>query len=258
MGSALSRVVFPAPEATYAWDPHWIWLNTSSHEVIPAFFIDKGAKYTLIFSHGNAEDLGSVIEKMREVSHILDVNVFAYEYTGYGMSTGVASEQAFYADIHAAYSYLKDVIGVPWQRIVPYGWSIGSGPSVHLATQRPVRALVLQSPLLSVYRVAMHTRVTLPGDMFRNRDRMGDVACPTFVIHGTKDETIPFWHAEDLVLQCRAECYYPPLFVKDGGHCDLDKTARDDFYHYLLKFLQWLDKADCPVGLLELAEQRGL
>mmetsp|Transcript_121954 Transcript_121954/g.352274 ORF Transcript_121954/g.352274 Transcript_121954/m.352274 type:complete len:259 (+) Transcript_121954:180-956(+) len=257
MGAVLTKVVFQPPEPTYARDPNLIWLNTTEKEVIPAFFIDKDAKYTLLFSHGNAEDLGGVIEKMREVSHILDVNVFAYEYTGYGMSTGEPHEEAFYADIEASFTYLCDVIGVPWQQIVLYGWSIGSGPSVHLACKFAARALVLQSPLLSVYRVALSTRATLPGDMFPNGDRIGDVPCPVYIVHGTEDETVPFWHAQDLAAQRRKECAYPPLWIEGGGHCNLEKVARQDFFDNFLKFLQWLDKEDISPSLADLAAHRG-
>jgi len=257
MGGALTKLVFQPPKPSYMKDPNLIWLSTAEHEVIPAFFIDKNAKYTLLFSHGNAEDLGSVIEKMREVSHILEVNIFAYEYTGYGMSSGEPSEESLYADIEASFNYLSDIIGVPWQNIILYGWSIGSGPSVYLATQVPVRALVLQSALMSVLRVAMHTRVTLPGDLFPNGDRIGDVVCPIYVVHGTQDETIPFWHARDLVAQCRQECVYPPYYVDGGGHCNLEKIARQDFYDQFQKFLQWLDKEEISAEMYKLAARVG-
>lgn len=53
-----------------------------------------------------------------------------------------------------------------------------------------------QSPLLSVYRVAFNFRFTLPGDMFPNVDRIRQVRCPVFVIHGTRDEIVPFRNGE--------------------------------------------------------------
>ncbi|CAE8647986.1 unnamed protein product, partial [Polarella glacialis] len=89
MGNNLARLVFQPPHSSYGKDPNLIWLNTSRGEVIPAFFIKReGAHFTLLFSHGNAEDLGLIIRYFRELSHILSVNVFSYEYTGYGMSSG--------------------------------------------------------------------------------------------------------------------------------------------------------------------------
>lgn len=251
MGASLNKVVFQPPDATYTKDPNLIWLHTSEHEVIPAFFIDRDAKLTLLFSHANAEDLGMIIQYFREVSHILEVNIFAYEYTGYGMSTGEPHEAAIYADIEAAFKYLRDVIGIPWQEIVLYSRSIGSGPAIHLATRTPVRAVVLQSPLLSVFRVAFSSRFTWPGDMFANVDKIGKVRCPVFIIHGNKDEIIPFWHGEDLHRNCRKHCQYPPFWVQDGGHNNLEIVARQPFYEQFTQFLQWLDKQEVSDDLKE-------
>merc|ERR1719389_935166 len=168
MGGAVEKLAFQPPRSSYNRDPNLIWLHTSENEIIPAFFIDNDAKHTLLFSHGNAEDLGMIIQYFREVSHILEVNIFAYEYTGYGMSTGEPNEQAVYADIEAAFKYLRDIIGIPWTEVVLYGRSVGSGPSIHLATRTAVRGMILQSPLLSIYRIAFHLRLTLPGDLFAN------------------------------------------------------------------------------------------
>lgn len=253
MGGTLTKLVFQPPDATYTKDPNLIWLHTSEHEVIPAFFIDRDAKLTLLFSHGNAEDLGMIIQYFREVSHILEVNIFAYEYTGYGMSTGEPHEQAVYADIEAAFKYLRDIIGIPWTEVVLYGRSVGSGPSIHLATRTAVRAMVLQSPLLSIFRIAMHSRFTLPGDMFTNVDKIGKVRCPVYVVHGTKDEIVPFWHGEDIVRNCRKNIAYPPYWVQDGGHNNLEIVARQPFYDNFLKFLQWLEKEEVSDDLKEMA-----
>eukprot|EP00928_Gymnodinium_smaydae_P053772 TRINITY_DN37691_c0_g1_i1.p1 TRINITY_DN37691_c0_g1~~TRINITY_DN37691_c0_g1_i1.p1 ORF type:complete len:258 (+),score=52.42 TRINITY_DN37691_c0_g1_i1:124-897(+) len=253
MGAAVEKLAFQPPRPTYTRDPNLIWLQTAENEVIPAFFIDRDAKFTLLFSHGNAEDLGMIIRYFREVSHILDVNIFAYEYSGYGMSTGEPNELAVLADIEAAFKYVRDIIGVPWQEIVLYGRSIGSGPTVHLAAATAVRAMVLQSPLLSIFRVAIQSPVTLPGDMFPNVDKISSVRCPTYVVHGTKDEIIPFWHAEELVRNCREGVAYPPFMIEDGGHNNLEIIARQPFYDNFTKFLQWLEKEDISEELLKQA-----
>lgn len=115
------------------------------------------------------------------------------------------------------------------ENIVLYGRSLGSGPSCYLAqrlskagiqigglilqaSQRnlqlisfnnelflfPLLILLLKSPVLSIYRVAFNFRFTLPGDMFPNVDRIRDVTCPVFVIHGTHDEVVPFRNGEVL------------------------------------------------------------
>lgn len=135
MGSHLSSMVFQPPEVTYVHEGNeMIWLRTQGNVQIPAFYIPQpGAKLTILFSHGNAEDLGSIYEWFLYFSEKLKVNVFAYDYDGYGKASGVPSDQACYEDIEAAYLYLKNTLHIPSEHIVLYGRSLGSGPSLYLA-----------------------------------------------------------------------------------------------------------------------------
>lgn len=68
--------------------------------------------------------------------------------------------------------YLTEKVKVPWNKIVLYGRSLGTGASTHLASKRKVRGLILQSGLLSIHRVGLNLRLTLPGDMFSNIDKV--------------------------------------------------------------------------------------
>lgn len=244
MGSSIARLVFQPPASTYAKDPHLIWLNTDLGETIPAFHIQRdGARFTLLFSHGNAEDLGLIIRYFREVSHILRVNVFSYEYTGYGMSTGQPREAAVYADVTAAFRYVRDVLNVPWTQIVPYGRSMGTAPSVHLATLTAVRGIVLQSPMVSIYRIPFQFRFTMPGDVFANIDKIGDVCCPVFIIHGTRDEIVPVWHGQGLYEACRKRGTAYDAFVVEGAdHNNLEVQAGEAFYERFHRFLTHLEQ----------------
>mmetsp|Transcript_85903 Transcript_85903/g.170512 ORF Transcript_85903/g.170512 Transcript_85903/m.170512 type:complete len:261 (+) Transcript_85903:95-877(+) len=259
MGSNLGRLVFQPPTSSYQRDPHLIWLTTSRSEVIPAFNIPcQGAHYTLLFSHGNAEDLGLIIRYFREVSRQLRVNVFAYEYTGYGMSTGQPKEAAVYADIEAAFNYLRDEMNVPWQQIVPYGRSVGTAPSLHLAARTAVRAIILQSPMLSIYRIPFRLRFTLPGDVFANIDKVSSVCCPVFIIHGTRDEIVPVWHGQTLYEACKKNGIAHDAYVVEGAdHNNLEVQAGDAFYERMRGFLRHLE--DSPISqMLEGQAQSAL
>lgn len=192
-----------------------------------------------------------IIQYFREVSHILEVNVFSYEYCGYGMATGETTERGLYADVEAAFTYLRDIIGVPWTEVVLYGRSIGSGPSCHLAAKTAVRGMVLQSPLL-IYRIAFHLRFTLPGDLFANGDKILLVECPTYIVHGTHDEIVPVWHGQDLYKSQKArkpELAYEPFWIEGGGHNNLEIMARQPFYERLVEFLRYLETAPIPEAL---------
>lgn len=151
---------------------------------IPAFFLRrKGAKITVLFSHGNAEDLGMMYRRMKEMAMQLCANILAYDYTGYGLSTPSSSqpsEAMCYRNIEAAYNHLTNVMQIPPSQIILYGRSLGSGPSCYLAKKtadegRSVAGLILHSPFLSIYRIVLDFRVNLVGDMFLNRSRARDI-----------------------------------------------------------------------------------
>lgn len=135
MGSSLSSLVFQPPRVTYtqAENSQLFWLHTESATQIPALHIDNGAKLTILFSHGNAEDLGMIYDWMTFFSMELRVNVLAYDYQGYGRAGGSCSERACYEDIDAAYRFLTTQLQIPSANIVLYGRSLGSGPSLYLA-----------------------------------------------------------------------------------------------------------------------------
>ncbi|KAL6124368.1 hypothetical protein ACLB2K_076881 [Fragaria x ananassa] len=86
-----------------------------------------------------------------ELNDDLGVNVMVYDYSGYGQSTGKPSEKDTYADIEAAYGCLVDKYG---EEVILYGRSIGSGPTIDLATRLPkLRGVVLESGITSVFRM---------------------------------------------------------------------------------------------------------
>eukprot|EP00929_Paragymnodinium_shiwhaense_P049899 TRINITY_DN25162_c0_g2_i1.p2 TRINITY_DN25162_c0_g2~~TRINITY_DN25162_c0_g2_i1.p2 ORF type:complete len:265 (+),score=47.89 TRINITY_DN25162_c0_g2_i1:149-943(+) len=243
MGQGIFGLVFQPPPSTYPKDPNLTWLRTRVNEDIPAFYLRReGAKFTLLFSHGNAEDLGLIVGYFRDMSLTHNVNVFAYEYTGYGNSSGQPREVAVYADVEAAFKYVRDQLGVPWEEIIPYGRSIGTAPSIHLASITAVRGIILQSPMASIFRIPFQFRFTLPGDVFCNIDKIDDVCCPVFIIHGTKDEIVPCWHGEALYERCRKKgTNYDAYIVEGADHNNLEVQAQDGFQDHFRKFLQFLE-----------------
>lgn len=73
MGASISSLVFQAPGTTLlnAERRERVWLETIHKVTIPAFFIDRGAPITVLFSHGNAEDLGAFVHPSLSVAHAL-------------------------------------------------------------------------------------------------------------------------------------------------------------------------------------------
>lgn len=185
----------------------------------------RTANVTILYSHGNAEDLNSSFSWMRRLSRELNVNVVGYDYTGYGLSTGIPSEHNCYSDIESVYEHLIKVKGLAPHQIVLYGRSLGSGPSCWLASKtsregNPVGGLLLHSPFTSVYRVVMNVGFTLAGDKFSNVDKIPTVACPVMICHGREDTVVPFAHGVELHNSVPPEYQAKPHWMDDVGHND--------------------------------------
>lgn len=239
MGNVVEKLLFQPPEPSYHPDPSIIWLNTRRGQRIAAFFIDRKATLTLLFSHGNAEDLGMILYQFQDFLPQLKCNIFAYDYTGYGYSSGEPSEDDIYSDIEASYQYLRGDMGIPWHQIVLFGRSLGTAASTHLASLSPVRGIILQCPMLSVYRIALNSRFTLPGDSLANIDRVGCIDAPILIIHGTRDEIVPFWHGVEMHKNCINAV--DPYWVEGGEHNNLETIDNMEFVKRISSFLQDLE-----------------
>lgn len=209
------------------------------HYIFAVFVRNKSATMTLLYSHGNAADIGQMFQFFVELSERLRVNVMGYDYAGYGRSNGEPSEQNTYADIEAVYKCLKEIYEVKEEDIILYGQSIGSGPTLELATKLPqIRGVILQSAILSGLRVMYRIKYSLWLDMYKNIDKIPYVSCPILVIHGTEDEVVDISHGKKLWELSKMK--YEPLWVNGGNHCDLQVFPQ--FFTHLKKFITSVDR----------------
>ncbi|KAL8089944.1 hypothetical protein AgCh_039417 [Apium graveolens] len=154
------------------------------HNITAVYVRNLSAKLTVLYSHGNAADIGQMFKFLTELYDELCVNVMGYDYGGYGKSTGEPSEHNTYADIEAAYGCLKEKYGARDEDILLYGQSIGSGPTMELATRvHALRVVILQSAVLSGLRVIYQMKRTLWLDIYKNVDKIQYVHCPILIIH---------------------------------------------------------------------------
>ncbi|CAG2115791.1 unnamed protein product [Medioppia subpectinata] len=178
-------------------------------------------KYTILFSHGNAVDLGQMSSFYLGLGTRIGCNIFSYDYSGYGVSTGKPSEKNLYADIDAAWHSLRTRYGISPEHVILYGQSIGTVPTVDLASRYEVGAVILHSPLMSGMRVAFpNTKRTWFFDAFPSIDKVPKVTSPVLVIHGTEDEVIDFSHG--LAMYERCPRAVDPLWVEGAGHNDVE------------------------------------
>ncbi|GFQ87453.1 hypothetical protein TNCT_123821 [Trichonephila clavata] len=145
------------------------YTRTSKNNQIACMFVKCSplAKYTILFSHGKP------------------------------------SEKNLYADVDAAWHALQTRYGVRPENIILYGQSIGTVPTIDLASKYEVGGVILHSPLTSGMRVAFpNTKRTWFFDSFPSIEKVPKVTSPVLVIHGTNDEIIDFSHGQAIYERC--------------------------------------------------------
>ncbi|KAL5177022.1 Alpha/beta hydrolase domain-containing protein 17C [Glycine soja] len=201
------------------------------NSVVAMYIRNPSASLTMLYSHGNAADLGQLYDLFSQLSLHLRLNLLCYDYSGYGQSSGKPSEQNTYADIEAAYKCLVEMYGAKEEDIILYGQSVGSGPTTDLATRLPnLRAVILHSPILSGLRVIYPVKKTYWFDIYKNIDKIPLVNCPVL---GTADDVVDYSHGKQLWEHCKQK--YEPLWIKGGNHCNLELYPQ--YIKHLKKFI---------------------
>ncbi|MDX2230603.1 MAG: alpha/beta hydrolase [Leptolyngbyaceae cyanobacterium bins.349] len=229
------RMIFLPPVPTYQDSSEILKLTTRNGKQISALYLpNPTATFTILYSHGNGSDLGTSRAVLEEIKRI-GFSVFAYDYQGYGTSQGTPSEQNTYQDIDAAYAYLTQALRIPADRIILYGFSVGSGPSLDLATRQPVAGIILEGAFTSTFRVVTHWPILLL-DRFRNLDKIQSIQRPILIIHGKLDRVIPFWHSQTLYQYANEPKQFFP--VEEADHNNLIYAAGQQYGKTLQNFAQ--------------------
>ncbi len=238
--SCADRIIFMPPAPSYSESiKGFTKINSKGASTIAAIHLKAPPNApTLIYSHGNAEDIGHNMEIFQAL-HDRGYGVIAYDYPSYGLSPGRSTETSTQNSIQAAWDYaIKS--GIPPSSIVIVGRSIGSGPSVWLTSHTKPAGLILISPLKSAYTVAFGYPI-FPGDLFPNYKRISNINTPLLVIHGDMDEVIPYSHGQEIYQNSPAS---NKLFVpiENSGHNDLFYNAADQIMDSMTDFINQLPK----------------
>ena len=235
-GTRSDRVICCPPPPGYAADAEaLVRMETDAGESVAALhFPAKDGQPTLLYSHGNAEDIGHSLPLYRAI-HQTGLGVFAYDYPGYGHSTGTPTEKSSERAIDAAWRHLTETEGVPAKDIVIVGRSVGGGPSVWLDGRVDARALVLISPFTSAFAVRSPAHRLLPGNRFPNERRIRKSSTPLLVIHGEADRIIPPSHGRALA-DASAAARKRFVGIPDAGHNDLFQVAGPEVVAEIAEF----------------------
>lgn len=200
---------------------------------------NPGPRRTLLFLHGNA---GNITHRQTNIAYLIQrgLNVFIFDYRGYGKSEGTPSEQGLYADAVAAYEYLLTRQDVQPEHLVLFGRSLGGAVAVELATRKPCEKLILESTFTSIKDMAREILGPLPvgfiiRSQFDSLAKIQAVHVPLLVIHGNQDAIIPFEQGKRLFAAANA----PKSFYEIHGadHNNTYDIGGEAYFERLTAFI---------------------
>ncbi len=174
-----------------------VYLATSDDERLHGWYVPAASsKGVVLFFHGNAGNISHRLDSIG-IFHQLGLDTLIIDYRGYGQSTGKTTEQGTYLDAQAAWSYLVNERGIPANRIIVFGRSLGGAIGTWLGAQHTPAAVIIESSFTSGVDMARRlypflpvrliTRLRYPVAQYASR-----LECPVLVVHSRNDEIIPF------------------------------------------------------------------
>jgi alpha-beta hydrolase superfamily lysophospholipase len=191
----------------------------------------------LIWFHGNLETVGSIATVLRDFRPA-GIGVLALDYRGYGESGGDATEFGVYRDAEAAWAWMTSRPDIDSTRVAVYGRSIGSAVGLYLATERTVRAVVLESPFTSGIDMAREHAGLVPPDLIDlsldNLERAGRLRVPLLVVHGSDDRLAPIAMGRTIADTGHAEQF---LVLDGASHSTTYERGGERYRHAVQDFL---------------------
>jgi pimeloyl-ACP methyl ester carboxylesterase len=254
MGSLVTRCIFQPPPITMHMQMYQDLVEFTDPNNIAFVHVkpshpDKTMPW-IVYCHGNATNVLGIYSILQQLSETLGANVLAFEYPGYhleAMGQGdkvPSSDQEFYEYIDRVVQFLQTRIELT--NCVFLGQSLGSAMATYVAAKYNVQGLILLSPFTSVRDVVFaHDSVVGSAlfmsccNRFVNDILISDIACPIAILHGTKDDVVPYKQGRILFDRCESSVFprFYPLTGKSHNFSfsefsDIGNIVKDFIYNY--------------------------
>ena len=200
---------------------------------------NQASNSVVLFFHGNAGNMSQRGESVA-IFHRLGLNVFIFDYRGYGRSQGKPSEEGLYQDAAGAWAYLTGTRGVAEANIILFGRSLGGVVATHLASEVKPAALIVESAFSSARDVAravfpILSRLTLIRYDFNAASYIKGMSCPVLILHSPDDEILPYSLGEKLYRAANE----PKQFVRlRGDHNSGFLQSQPEYQRHLESFIR--------------------
>jgi fermentation-respiration switch protein FrsA (DUF1100 family) len=219
-----------------------VFIKTKDGLKIKAWFIPANpvAHHTIFFSHGNGGNISHRISKI-VILNKLGLNVFIYDYRGYGKSEGKPTEAGIYLDGNAVYDYLTKKKGIPEDSIIAYGESLGAAVAVGLASKAKLEALILEGAFSSAKDMAGELFPFIPSFLFHSKldslTKIKNVIIPKLFIHSSNDEIVPIQLSRKLYNMAPHPKFFTTL---GGGHNTCFMDSQKEYIESISSFVSKL------------------
>ena len=214
-----------------------VFIKTADDENLHGYFFPANikTKKTVIYLHGNAQNVSTWYIAPVEIQKHVPVNFLLVDYQGYGKSTGKPSVEGVITDAQAMYKYLIERGDKP-EDISLYGRSIGGAIALELAIREKVKSVVVQSSFTSLKEIAKELFPFIPNQLVKNslwnsQEIIKKINAPILISHGDQDEIVPVSHSYKLF-----EAANEPkkiIVLKGAAHNELSSYFTEEYFNTL-------------------------
>ena len=197
--------------------------ENSNLNIVQFYSTDTVTKGVVLYFHGNKKNI-SWYAKYPPYFTKHGFEVWIIDYPGFGKSTGKLTEENLYDWADYMYNFARSRFGA--DSIIIYGKSMGTGIATHLASLKPCKKLILETPYydfpsvikhhIPIYPVAWMIHYKIP-----THDYIKNINVPISIFQGTDDDVIPYSNAERLKPFLKPNDEF--ITIKNGEHNDLFK-----------------------------------
>ena len=219
-------------------------LTAADGTKLQGWHVPGESRTTLLWLHGNAGNISHRVDNIAMLLRNTGLGAFIIDYRGYGRSVGKPSEKGLYMDAEAAFEYLTSDLGLdPAEDIVLFGRSLGVGVAVEMATRHRVRSVVLESGFTSVREMSRSSGMgvlsilllPLIDARYDSLSKIGSALSPVMVMHGDRDDIVPFEMAEKLFAAApEPKRFYP---IPGASHNDTYVAGGEAYFGALREFI---------------------